>query len=128
MRVGYRVVRKVGGGAVEPGDVRPEDLDLLLTGEHPAMVLQPTAGQAGCDVATVVAGFVNSTCTAESEFVGTMGREHRTLQQGFTRLCLRWLYHMGQQRHWDLRTEASVDAGRKVIEALGDHGWQLPTI
>ena len=65
------------------------------------------------------------------QFVEAMGYEHRTLQQGFTKLCLHWLYwlaaHDGPD-HVDLRNEAAHGVAEKVAKALGPYGADLPVI
>ena len=74
-----------------------------------------------------------------SDMVNTMGfdykavseamlNEHRTLQQNFTKLCLSWLYTIGDTDRFDLRNEASVKAGKAVKNALGEYGQHLPHI
>ena len=62
-------------------------------------------------------------------FVKRMGCEHRTLQQGFTRLCQAWLEHLAAlpETHYDARNESSVKYARKVVAATKDFGG-LPTI
>ena len=57
-----------------------------------------------------------------AEFVGQMANEHRTLQQGFTRLCVTWLEHLAalNENQYDLRNAASVQLARKIVKATGD--------
>jgi len=38
-----------------------------------------------------VTDYLNSFSNKEKEFILEMNREHRTLQQSFTKLCLAWL-------------------------------------
>lgn len=61
-------------------------------------------------------------------FVEHMAREHRTLQQEFTRMVFAWLYKLAENEHYDARNEASVKAAREVVEALGEDGPALPFI
>jgi hypothetical protein len=65
-----------------------------------------------------------------AEFVAQMAREHRTLQQGFTRLTVQWLAHLAAlpEGHYDLRNEASVMLARKMLADAEKHGAFLPTI
>ena len=51
-------------------------------------------------------------------FVERMSREHRTLQQTFTRLCIKWLQHLSQTEHYDLRNEASVEFAKSIKREL----------
>lgn len=57
-----------------------------------------------------------------TEFVAHMANEHRTLQQGFTRLCVAWFEHLASlnENQYDLRNEASVKLAKKFIAATGD--------
>lgn len=62
-------------------------------------------------------------------FIEFMLREHRTLQQSFTGLCLKFLYELAKDRYGhDARNSASVEAARKVRDCLGDYGYSLPLI
>lgn len=47
-----------------------------------------------------------------------MAQEHRTLQQCFTGLCVRWLEHLASLRdgQFDLRNQASVELARKLAQ------------
>jgi len=65
-----------------------------------------------------------------SSFAEAMGRQHRTLQQNFTRLCLEWIRQVGglQEGQYDLRNEASVKVCREIVEKTGDYGLTLPYI
>lgn len=53
-------------------------------------------------------------------FAEAMGRQHRTLQQGFTRLCFAWIEHLAslQRGQYDLRNEASVVAAKKIVASV----------
>lgn len=54
------------------------------------------------------------------EFVDNMSHEHRTLQQGMTRLFLGWIKHLGELKdNWfDGRNEASVMVSRDIVSYL----------
>lgn len=84
----------------------------------------------GTELAEATSRTLNSFLAAEeiALFVERMGSEHRTLQQGFTRLCRSWLEHLAAlpENWYDARNEASVLYARRVIKATGDVG--LPTI
>jgi hypothetical protein len=62
-------------------------------------------------------------------FVKRMACEHRTLQQGFTRLCATWLKHLASlnENQYDARNAASVEYAKRVVKATDDYG-RLPTI
>lgn len=73
------------------------------------------------NIASVVTDMLNNYGTMETnKFLQDMQREHRTLQQSFTKLCLLWLEQCasGEYRH-DLRNEASHKISKAVIES-----WQ----
>ena len=52
--------------------------------------------------------------------IEAMANDHRTLQQGFTRLALAWLVHLAglKEGHYDLRNEASVKLAKKLLEGV----------
>lgn len=60
-------------------------------------------------------------------FIQEMGREHRTLQQGFTRLCRAWFLYLAslEECHYDLRNEASVELAKKIKATLEDNPLPL---
>ena len=53
-------------------------------------------------------------------FVKQMSRQHRTLQQAFTRICQAWFLHLAnlEESHYDLRNEASVELAKKIKVTL----------
>ena len=60
-----------------------------------------------------------------------MSQDHRTLQQGYTRFALEWLYHLSQlpEGHYDLRNQASVEIAKKIDKAVDlKYARQLPLI
>ena len=44
-----------------------------------------------------------------------MARDHRSLQQSFTRLCVQWLEHIAQNDACDARNEASVRIAKEFV-------------
>ena len=62
--------------------------------------------------------YVNNYECRPKEFAELFGREHQTLQQSFTRVCLAWLEHLAEMEEdwYDLRNEASVHLARKIVE------------
>lgn len=63
-------------------------------------------------------------------FIESMHNEHRTLQQGFTRLVLAWLKHLSTlpEGHYDLRNKASVEIAKKLVGKLDKFDLHLPTV
>lgn len=53
-------------------------------------------------------------------FIEGMSRQHRTLQQGFTELCLLWFTHLSElgEFQYDLRNEHSVRVAKMIRERL----------
>lgn len=84
----------------------------------------------GHELAKATANCLNTTLDSLEidMFVKRMTCEHRTLQQGFTRLCQAWLKHLASlnENQYDARNEASVMYAKCVVKATGDCG--LPTI
>jgi hypothetical protein len=78
-----------------------------------------------------VSDFVNNMSNNEQAFVEAFAREHRTLQQSFTGLCLAWLAHLAQlnEGEYDGRNEASVQRAKLIAEKAGPYGLAgLPLI
>lgn len=71
-----------------------------------------------------MSNYVNSMCSDYKEFAKGMSREHRTLQQNFTKLCIAWLNELANTEYYDLRNQASVEFARSVQDKLTG----LPTI
>jgi hypothetical protein len=65
-----------------------------------------------------ITDFVNSYSTKHvDDFTEAMSREHRTLQQSFTRLCLKWLEHCADPTYGtDGRNMMSHDVCYEIIE------------
>lgn len=63
--------------------------------------------------------FVNNFSMNPTEFIEAMSREHRTLQQSFTRLVFMWIEHCAtdEYRH-DLRNEATHRISKEVVDAF----------
>ena len=72
---------------------------------------------------------VNNFGFNQKEFNAMMSREHRTLQQSFTRMCVEWLKHCGSSDYrYDGRNEASHQMGKAVNEFLDNYQGGLPLI
>lgn len=68
-----------------------------------------------------VTDYLNSFSSKEKEFIQEMNREHRTLQQSFTKLCLAWLENCASEDyHFDGRNEASHKISKDVVEGFRD--------
>lgn len=61
-------------------------------------------------------------------FVEAMSRQHRTLQQGFTRLVVAWILDLSKREHYDPRNEASVMLAKKIVANVEADSLFLPTI
>lgn len=73
------------------------------------------------EMVSSITDFVNSSSRG-SDFNELMAREHRTLQQSFTRLCLRWLEHISQDEYkTDLRNEKSKEVAKELISKFKEN-------
>ena len=85
------------------------------------------------EVVVTLSNFVNS-FSQKPEFHTLMAREHRTIQQSFTRLCLQWLEHCASDDYrYDGRNEQSHKIAKQLIEAFasannGNPSYYLPLI
>jgi hypothetical protein len=62
--------------------------------------------------------FVNTFSLNQEEFNQLMSMQHRTLQQSFTRLAVKWLEHCASDGYrTDLRNEGSKQAG-EILKAV----------
>ena len=71
-------------------------------------------------VIKALSNYVNSMGHAPKDFVTLFSREHRTLQQSFTGVCLAWLVHLSQLKEgwYDGRNEASVQIAKKLLKDI----------
>jgi hypothetical protein len=70
-------------------------------------------------VAREMSGFVNSYSSDHKEFINEMSKDHRTLQQSFTKLCLKWIEFVGSDVYrFDGRNEDSHEICKKIIETF----------
>lgn len=73
------------------------------------------------EVVNNVTDYLNSFSNKNAEFIKEMNREHRTLQQSFTKLCLEWLENCAtEDYHFDGRNEASHKVSKEVVEGFRD--------
>ena len=83
------------------------------------------------EVAQVMSRFVNGGGSHQTaEFIEEMGRDHRTLQQSFTKVCFAWIKHLAEVERYDARNEASILACRKILagEIKDKYDLSLPLI
>jgi len=68
-----------------------------------------------------ITDYLNTFNSREKEFCEEMSREHRTLQQNFTRLCLQWIEHCASPEYrTDGRNEASKEVSIRILELWGN--------
>lgn len=87
--------------------------------------------ESGTEMAKVMADFVNISYDGDvKDFVEEMSIQHRTLQQGFTKLVIQWLEHLATlNENWcDLRNEASVKFAKQVIGRVDAEARMLPHV
>ncbi len=79
-------------------------------------------------LAQACASFVNSYNPQSGEFIATMNREHRTLQQSFTRLALQWLENCASDEYrTDGRNESSHNVAKIMVDSFKEKkGAQIP--
>jgi len=73
-----------------------------------------------------VSRYVNGMGHKPEEFVALMDREHRTLQQLFTGICVAWFRHLGEmhdKKFFDLRNEDSCKLGKRFVETFGSETY-----
>ena len=70
------------------------------------------------DNVSKVADMLNCMGFNPEEFCKEMTKEHRTLQQNFTRLCVHWLCTCASDDYkYDLRNEASHLVSKALVES-----------
>ena len=66
-----------------------------------------------------ITNYVNTMSLKPEEFTDSMSRQHRTLQQSFTRLCLKWIEYCASEEYtYDPRNESSHETCKKLVEAF----------
>lgn len=69
------------------------------------------------EVVKRITDFVNTFSIKQNEFNAAMNKEHRTLQQSFTRLCLKWIEFCTTEGYRvDGRNAASKDVAQRIVE------------
>lgn len=70
------------------------------------------------ELARAISTFVNGNGNdAMDELIGYIANDHRTLQQKFTKICVKWLEHMASRNDYEIdgRNQASRDMARKMV-------------
>jgi hypothetical protein len=79
------------------------------------------------EIVNQITNYVN-TFSRRDDFNKVMSTEHRTLQQSFTRLCLKWLEHVAQDEYkTDPRNEASKSTAKELISKFREEKGFLPS-
>ena len=67
----------------------------------------------------LMSAFINSFTPEYKEFIEGMNREHRTLQQSFTKLCLMWIENCASEDYrFDLRNQDSHTISETILETF----------
>ena len=69
------------------------------------------------EAVTAATRFVNGNHHRDEEFYKLMSNQHRTLQQNFTRLCLKWLEFVASDEY---RTDGRNEDSKKVANEMLD--------
>lgn len=77
-------------------------------------------------VVKVLTDFVNRD-EDHKKFANILAIQHRTLQQGVTRLFMDWMKRAAGM-HYDLRNEATVALARKMRDTLEENDFYLPHV
>jgi len=73
------------------------------------------------EVVNDVTDYLNSYSNKNKAFIEQMNREHRTLQQNFTKLCMEWLENCASDNYrFDGRNEASHIVSKEMVEGFRD--------
>ena len=74
-------------------------------------------------VVDILFNYFNSFASSNhNKLIELMARQHRTLQQNFTRFCLSWLRYLASlnENQYDARNEASVKLAKKMVKEVED--------
>ena len=80
------------------------------------------------ELGEVVGRAINNYSFSNKDFCKVMAREHRTIQQSFTRLCFEWIKTCADMEHFDGRNEDSVMACRKLQKVIEEEDIGLPFV
>jgi hypothetical protein len=88
-------------------------------------------GDEAKEIADAFSRFVNSYSNRVEDVVAHLSRDHRTLQQGVTRFCVKWLEECARKHKdgdFDLRNERSAKLGKAFVEIFPPEERVLPLI
>ena len=81
------------------------------------------------ELVETVTDAINNLTFHNDRFCNLMARQHRTLQQSFTRLCLEWIWLVASPDYgYDERNRASYELCRAIMEKVEEAGNGLPLI
>ena len=73
------------------------------------------------ELTNLITDHLNTFGDKSEAFNQAMSREHRTLQQNFTRLCLKWLEHVASDDYLtDGRNEQSKEVAQTLLAGFKD--------
>jgi len=87
--------------------------------------------EAAKEIAQKLSSYVNGWHNHIDDIVSELSNDHRTLQQGVTRFCVKWLEECAKKEkdnNFDLRNEASAKLGKKFMEVTDARDRALPFI
>lgn len=82
--------------------------------------MNPHPERKAVDAQTMISNLIN-TGFSQRDFISRMSRDHRTLQAGFTRLCLAWLERAAEQYKdgdYDLQNEDECKNAYLMVKSL----------
>jgi hypothetical protein len=82
-------------------------------------------------VARELSQFVNCMGYKVEDIVEFLNDEHRTLQQGVTKFCVKWLEECAKKHDegdFDLRNQASAELGRAFVDRINTQERAIPFI
>jgi len=83
------------------------------------------------EVARILSHFVNCMGNKVEDVVTALDDEHRTLQQGITKFCVKWLEECAKKHDskcFDLRNQASAELGKAFVERIEPRERAMPFI
>ena len=78
--------------------------------------------------ANTIMGVLNNICFDYDTVARALSVQHRTLQQSFMRLAMKFVEAEAKAETWDARNEATVQISKKIVDALGSEIAALPNI
>lgn len=70
------------------------------------------------ELVNTIEEYVNSFTCDLDDAIQKLSFMHPTLQQTFTKLCLKWLIHLSTTDYWDARNQASVEFAKSIKDKL----------